>query len=1394
MAEEYNVQTIMNALKEKTEMDPDQHDGCYELMRETIEAYSKLKDFLVIDYRDLNLVYLTTVGTWKQGVEGKKKTVRESHLLPEDKEYLTMLWDDIWEKACRGEYTNNEMDANGNGSIGLFGTGFFSFQRTTTSVHAQNFIRMCCDILPMTNDNMMYDRAAKVLIASFQGMRAASASMILHCLKPFSFPVLNSNMGRRNVFEVLGVQLNKRDNIETYIDNCRKIKAFRDTNFLYKNYRIFDIAAWKVAEYAKKHEYGKFGNWEILSESVARLNCRGGELVHHLADIPSEIRWFFRVSELRTGARQEVVLVHDGFEYDGYFLRESVVPIEIKLCWDEGFSEEVRASAKTVEEVLLEFNRIEDDRFKVRLMETDQDEELKDRAWLLTWNKNNWQWNGYNTLCEGTKHGGTVVESWACLSSKPQFGDEVFLLKLGDEPRGIVGHGRVIRKQYEKDHFNPEKAAEGKKHKAIDVEFDRLLNYERDKILSQAELVDKCSQQHWSPQGSGIEIKKEVVPTIHKLWEKVTTTRTNQYFDMIKVLSFLNEYSGKHYTVPEKAGEQAEYMSEMKRRGQEARQLFIDFVKNAIKDIAELEYVSCSNWVNQGQVVERYLWIELKKQEWKDYPNSVSVSIEKHDVTPGKGYCISIRSDTKSVSSKTPDYKRQMRLIDCELRDGMAYLSQYKDGDYYYHGKDKEKVKTLCNNGTIRKLEIIEEINNILEHDLAGTILADTEKAIREIYSLYKYVMARTGWWPTLGEYDPGITAEQYEAILRKGYTDHVETLSTIYYLYKMGGSGTCAEVANKYGGSPFKYVGQVNGVMRYVASESKCPVQQRDEKDGDRLWAVLFYGKSQDSDKPGSFAYKLREPLTEAIESMEADGFFDELTGKKQIMNSSFDHNMILYGPPGTGKTYHCAYYAVSICDGRNLQEVKKESYAEVMERFRELKAEGRITFTTFHQSYGYEEFIEGIKPKLNAESETLGYTIEDGVFKEFCKRASAIKIQDSEAHVMKEHPSIWGMLLGGTGMTDLKKRCFTNNEVRLGFTEVVDDDVEGDIVSDSKSSWQAKHMVYDFKNTMEIGDIVVIEKTNTSIDAIGVITGEYKYDKSLNQYPRSRAVKWLVKDIDQDMIPFLPNGRKQLSRFSLFSFDYIGTETISQILNENTAEPVIEVDRETKPYIFIIDEINRGNISKIFGELITLIEDTKRAGAAEAMEAILPYSGETFSVPNNVYILGTMNTADRSIALMDTALRRRFEFVEMMPNSEVLNYWGVGTILAGDEELNVAKMLDVINERIEYLFDREHTIGHAFFKKLADDPSIETLAGIFEKNVIPLLQEYFYEDYEKIQLVLGDNEKEDEYKFILDEKVDQRQIFKGNPDIDLPTKRYVIQHSAFRKVQSYKLIGKDL
>lgn len=171
----------------------------------------------------------------------------------------------------------------------------------------------------------------------------------------------------------------------------------------------------------------------------------------------------------------------------------------------------------------------------------------------------------------------------------------------------------------------------------------------------------------------------------------------------------------------------------------------------------------------------------------------------------------------------------------------------------------------------------------------------------------------------------------------------------------------------------------------------------------------------------------------------------------------------------------------------------------------------------------------------------------------------------------------------------------------------------------------------------------------------------------------------------------------------------------------------------------VFIIDEINRGNISKIFGELITLIEPTKRIGASEQLRASLPYSGQKFGVPDNVYIIGTMNTADRSIARIDAALRRRFSFVEMLPESAILK-----DILV--DGIDIAEMLDTLNKRITVLLDREHTIGHSYFLSLKTDPSIERLAAIFENEIIPLLQEYFYDDYEKIQLVLGDNQKPDD------------------------------------------------
>ncbi len=177
--------------------------------------------------------------------------------------------------------------------------------------------------------------------------------------------------------------------------------------------------------------------------------------------------------------------------------------------------------------------------------------------------------------------------------------------------------------------------------------------------------------------------------------------------------------------------------------------------------------------------------------------------------------------------------------------------------------------------------------------------------------------------------------------------------------------------------------------------------------------------------------------------------------------------------------------------------------------------------------------------------------------------------------------------------------------------------------------------------------------------------------------------------------------------------------------------SNPQESVSEKRQNYVLIIDEINRGNISKIFGELITLIETSKRAGEPEALSVILPYSSSSFSVPNNLYLIGTMNTADRSLTALDTALRRRFEFEAMLPDITVLKE----TVVKG---IDLPRLLQTLNDRIEVLYDREHTLGHAFFipvvqVKEDEDLAFERLKRIMRNKVLPLLEEYFYNDWQK-------------------------------------------------------------
>lgn len=628
-------------------------------------------------------------------------------------------------------------------------------------------------------------------------------------------------------------------------------------------------------------------------------------------------------------------------------------------------------------------------------------------------------------------------------------------------------------------------------------------------------------------------------------------------------------------------------------------------------------------------------------------------------------------------------------------------------------------------------------------------------------------------YWPSSEEYDPQISEAEWMDILNDRNITTIDTLRMLKMILMQGGESTCANLAEKYGNTHNHYNKLGSNFGEKVKNALDCPDCIDDGQV--RFFPIPFVGRYITENGNKRYSWKLRDELKSALENTDLSDI--DLTAKEELkMNIS--KNTILYGPPGTGKTYNTVLYAVAIIENKNLYEIKAEEYNDVLSRYNEYKSEGLIEFTTFHQSYGYEEFIEGIKPILNSESDEsdIKYTIEDGLFKAFCSRSSIPATKKSNIELgLNKNPTIWKVSLWSTGDNPIRTECHENGHVRIGW-----DMYGAEITEDTDFSENGgKNVLNAFISQMKIGDIVFSCYSSTTIDAIGVVSGEYEWcGEEYDKFNRRRKVNWIAKDIREDIVDI--NGGNTMTLASVYRLKNIALSDAIAIIEKYLPQAV----EEKKNHVFIIDEINRGNISKIFGELITLIEPTKRIGQTEGMKIRLPYSQTMFGVPDNVYILGTMNTADRSIAAIDTALRRRFRFKEIMPDVDVLNGITVEGVI-------IKNMLDKINKRITALYDREHTIGHSYFLPLKDNPTLDTLAVIFSDDIIPLLQEYFYEDYEKIRLVLGDNKKsvDDTNRFIIATQNDYNELF-GNIEGFDDSFSYEINNEAFYNIEAYRKI----
>lgn len=487
--------------------------------------------------------------------------------------------------------------------------------------------------------------------------------------------------------------------------------------------------------------------------------------------------------------------------------------------------------------------------------------------------------------------------------------------------------------------------------------------------------------------------------------------------------------------------------------------------------------------------------------------------------------------------------------------------------------------------------------------------------------------------------------------------------------------------------------------------------------------WLVL------ENERPGLWPDELRDDPVEPEENAD-DEEFEDSAATRQVFNR------IYYGPPGTGKTY-------------KLSQLLKREYEQAItavshNEWRHQFINERIAGLTWWEGAAAALYDLGGNAKV---AQLFDHP--------FIQAIAAMKAGNKNVR-----NTLWGTLQHHT----VKESTTVNIAQRLAPAVF---DKTSDSVWQFAGDWQ-----------------------ETGADLIGTVKSYQAGPKPTGAVQRYSFVtfhqSYGYEEFVEGLRPVLDGGTEASE---------IQYEIRSGVFKDLCRRARLDPEQR---FAMVIDEINRGNISKIFGELITLIEPDKREGAENSVSVTLPYSGESFSVPPNVDIIGTMNTADRSLALLDTALRRRFEFVPVMPDARDESGAPLYElrVTLGEQIIDIPRMLSAINQRVEALYDRDHCIGHAYFTPLAKVPDgderLVALQQVFSTRILPLLEEYFFEDWQKIRLVLADNQKIEVARFVIespDHEDDLARLFGGNHGLDSYAIKssYVIQEAAFSNPDAY-------